>query len=35
MSFVSHHNHQPKLFRWRKWEVKGAQLRNNIINFVN
>jgi transposase len=34
-SFLKAHNAAPKPFRWRKREVRGAQLRNTIINLCN
>jgi transposase len=34
-AFVHRHNQHPKPFHWRKREVKGAQLRNTIINLCN
>lgn len=32
-SFLKVHNSAPRPFRWRKREVRGAQLRNTIINL--
>lgn len=34
-AFVARTNEHPKPFHWRKREVKGAQLRNTIINLCN
>ena len=34
-AFVALTNEHPKLFRWRKREVKGSQLRNTIVNLCN
>lgn len=34
-AFVARTNDNPKLFHWRKREVKGSQLRNTIINLCN
>jgi len=34
-SFLNAHNAAPRPFRWRKREVRGAQLRNTIINLCN
>src|SRR6266542_75134 len=33
-AFIRRHNERAKPFRWRKREVKGSQLRNTIINFM-
>ncbi|MEO6018556.1 MAG: IS630 family transposase, partial [Polaromonas sp.] len=34
-AFVSHYNKTATPFVWRKREVKGAQLRNTIVNLRN
>ncbi len=34
-SFLKAHNAAPRPFRWRKREVRGAQLRNTIVNLCN
>jgi transposase len=34
-AFVARTNQHPKPFHWRKREVKGAQLRNTVINLCN
>lgn len=34
-SFLAAHNAAPRAFRWRKREVRGAQLRNTIVNLCN
>jgi len=34
-AFLKKHNAAPKPFRWRKREVRGAQLRNTITNLCN
>jgi transposase len=34
-AFIAKHNAAARPFKWRKREVKGAQLRNTIINLCN
>ena len=34
-AYIAETNKNPKPFVWRKREVKGAQLRNNISNLIN
>lgn len=34
-AFLKAHNNIPRPFRWRKREVRGAQLRNTIVNLCN
>jgi transposase len=34
-AFINRHNEHAKPFRWRKRDVKGAQLRNTILNLCN
>ena len=34
-SFIAAYNPNAKPFKWRKREVKGAQLRNTIVNLRN
>lgn len=34
-AFIRKHNQRAKPFRWRKREVKGSQLRNNVVNLCN
>jgi transposase len=34
-AFIKAHNDKAKPFKWRKREVRGAQLRNTIINLCN
>ena len=34
-AFIQATNHHPRPFVWRKREVKGAQLRNTIVNLCN
>lgn len=34
-AFIKKHNEKAKPFKWRKREVRGAQLRNTIINLCN
>ena len=33
MAYVADYNRNPKPFRWRKREVRGAQLRNTLTNL--
>ena len=32
-AFIRNHNERAKPFKWRKREVKGAQLKNTIVNL--
>lgn len=32
-TFITAHNPTAKPFKWRKREVKGARLRNTIVNL--
>jgi hypothetical protein len=34
-AFISHHNQQAQPFKWRRREVKGAQIKNTIRNLRN
>ena len=34
-AFIAAYNPTAKPFKWRKREVKGAQLRNTIVNLCN
>ncbi|MBP7948323.1 MAG: IS630 family transposase, partial [Verrucomicrobiales bacterium] len=34
-AFIARTNENPRPFIWRKREVRGAQLRNTIINLCN
>lgn len=34
-AFITAYNPTAKPFKWRKREVKGAQLRNTIVNLRN
>ena len=34
-AFIAASNPTAKPFKWRKREVKGAQLRNTIVNLCN
>jgi len=34
-AFVAAYEKHPKPFKWRKRDVKGAQIRNTIVNLCN
>jgi hypothetical protein len=34
-AFIAAYGPKAKPFKWRKREVKGAQLRNTIVNLCN
>ncbi len=34
-AFIARYSQNAKPFKWRKREVKGAQLRNTIVNLFN
>lgn len=34
-AFIAAYGPKAKPFKWRKWEVKGSQLRNTIVNICN
>jgi len=34
-AFIERRNKEALPFRWRKREVKGSQIKNNIANLVN
>ena len=34
-AFIERHNKEAVPFKWRKREVKGSQIKNNIANLVN
>ena len=34
-AFIAAYSQNAKPFKWRKREVKGAQLRNTIVNLCN
>lgn len=33
--FIARYNPNAKPFKWRKRDVKGAQLKDNIVNLTN